>query len=88
MTPEALEMSKKYAARVLELEAQVVPLTAERDEWKAEALYLRGLSAKTVAGRALAAAQARLKDLSSVLEGVEIPFNLHEKIRYLLRETP
>lgn len=42
----------------------------------------------TTLGFALAAAQARLKELSSVLEGVEIPFNLHEKIRYLLRETP
>lgn len=31
---------------------------------------------------------SRIKELNSVLEGVEIPFNLHEQIRYLLRETP
>ena len=28
------------------------------------------------------------KELSELLEGVEIPFNLHEKIRYLLRGMP
>jgi hypothetical protein len=35
----------------------------------------------------LAAMRQGRKELSAVLEGVEIPFNLHEKIRYLLMET-
>jgi DNA segregation ATPase FtsK/SpoIIIE-like protein len=32
--------------------------------------------------------QTRIKELSLLLEGAEIPFNLHEQIRYLLREAP
>ena len=78
---------------------QVLMLTKERDEleisnafahveWRAVKDQLAAMKKERDHYlRELQAAQARFKELSAVLEGVEIPFNLHVNIRYLLRES-
>lgn len=85
-TAERDELREEIHERSNKEMRMIGELTKERDEKVLLNSQLADYLGETEEN--LAAAQARLKELSSVLEGVEIPFNLHEKIRYLLRETP
>jgi hypothetical protein len=67
-----------YEQLYREANDQIAALTKEKNDW----YRYHGHVADE-----LVISQARFKELSAVLEGVELPFNLHEKIRYLLRES-
>lgn len=56
-------MSNEYKDWTIEnYKEEITHLKQQRDKWKDEAIYLRGLSAETVAGQELAALRKKIED--------------------------